>query len=427
MHLRPPAPAPGPALAQPALPVRGDGARLQMPAHLLPGQGPSPPAAPDPQTGGVDDRDIIGTQPEERCTESEQHYGQAEHYEHARENVAAVEVVVVHGPPRRHPTTACNPQEDEGGPLVVPVLVQDEPVRAGRGDGAGPGTRVPGRNGGHGPLHALMRPALVVRVAHEAGQLDPLALHRDDGQEERLQVEDAYKVSQRDDGDGEVAAHLVPAQRPGPPPRADADPTGVHVQTLTMAQDEDNPDEAADHQGDDLDQQHDRPDAEPVVGPLLEERGEREIRYRDHHRDHRAEDDRPHPHAGVDAGEDEGLGVGQGRSPAGGWACDHVASFLSSAEGTRAGRPAAMGPAPPPRKPGHHRLRPRAEPVEQLRPVQHRSSRPPAADRPAAGLRLGFTSGLSSRLFLAFSGQHPDRCSHQHADPPVVDTMSDSG
>ena len=135
----------------------------------------------------------------------------------------------------------------------------------------GPGAGVPGRNGGHGLLHTLMGPTIVVRVAHEAGQLDPLALHRDDGQEERLQVEDAYKVSQRDDGDGEVAAHLVPAQRPGPPPRADADPTGVHVQTLTMAQDEDNPDEAADHQGDDLDQQHDRPDAEPVVGPLLEE------------------------------------------------------------------------------------------------------------------------------------------------------------
>ena len=116
-----------------------------------------------------------------------------------------------------------------------------------------------------------MGPALVIRIAHEAGQFDPLALHRDDGQEKRLQVEfDAYRTSGalRDDGDGEVAAHLVPAQRSESPPRADAEPIGIHTQALTMTQDEDDPDETADHQGDGLDQQHDHPTIEPVVEPL---------------------------------------------------------------------------------------------------------------------------------------------------------------
>ena len=126
---------------------------------------------------------------------------------------------------------------------------------------ARPGAGVPGRNGGHGLLHTLMGPTIVVGVAHEAGQFDPLALHRDDGQEERLQVEDAYKVSQRDDGDGEVAAHLVPVQRPGPPPCADAEPTGVHVQALTVVQNEDDPDEATEHHGND---HYDHPDVESV-------------------------------------------------------------------------------------------------------------------------------------------------------------------
>ena len=37
-----------------------------------------------------------------------------------------------------------------------------------------------------------------------------------------------------------------------------------------MTQDEEDPDEAADRQGDDLDQQHDRPDVKPAVGLLLE-------------------------------------------------------------------------------------------------------------------------------------------------------------
>ena len=106
-----------------------------------------------------------------------------------------------------------------------------------------------------------MGPALVIRIAHEAGQLDPLTLHRDDGQKEWLQVEDAHKVSQRDDGDGEVAAHLVPAQRPESPPRADAEPIGIHAQALTMAQDEDDPDETADHHGND---HHDRPAVESI-------------------------------------------------------------------------------------------------------------------------------------------------------------------
>jgi len=108
-----------------------------------------------------------------------------------------------------------------GGPgsrisLTLPQQAPDAGrIRRGpRTGGAGPGTRVAGRDGGHGPLHVPARPELVVRAADEAGQLDPLALHRDDGQKERLQVEDAHKVSQRDDGDGEVAAHLVPAQRP---------------------------------------------------------------------------------------------------------------------------------------------------------------------------------------------------------------------
>ena len=242
-----------------------------MSAHLLPGQGPSPPAAPDPQTGGVDDRDIIGTQPEKRRpVESEHQYSQAERYEHSRENTRErVGVVTPPELPRQPPAAACTPEEDEGGPLVVPVLRQDKPVRTGRGDGAGPGARVAGRNGGHGPLHALMGPALVIRIAHEAGQLDPLALHRDDGQEKRFQVE-VHKASQRDDGDDEVAAHLVPAQRSESPPHANAEPIGIHTQALTMTQDEDDPDEAADHQWDDLDQQHDRPDGKPAVGLLLE-------------------------------------------------------------------------------------------------------------------------------------------------------------
>jgi len=106
------------------------------------------------------------------------------------------------------------------------------------------------------------RPELVVRAADEAGQLDPLTLHRDDGQEKRLRDDAHYALGVlRDDGDGEVAAHLVPAQGPGSSPHADAEPTGVHAQALTVVLDAGDPNETADYYG----QRHDHHAGESVV------------------------------------------------------------------------------------------------------------------------------------------------------------------
>ena len=73
----------------------------------------------------------------------------------------------------------------------------------------------------------------------------------------------AVVVPSPDDGDGEVAAHLVPVQGPGSSPHADAEPTGVYVQTLTMVLDAGDPNETADYYG----QRHDHHAGESVVEP----------------------------------------------------------------------------------------------------------------------------------------------------------------